>query len=311
MQHHHLQYLQRKQIDTQQWDRCIANAANGLLYAHSFYLDHMADNWDALVLGDYEAVMPLTWRRKFGICYLYQPFVTASLGVFTSLPIDEALMTTFISQIPRKFKLIDIDLNSGNNALNGKQVTPRKNYELALTGSYNELQQQYNRHARRKLKKAEEAGLRLAEGIAVERIADLSYQMMQGRDTVAKEDYDRFVQLFKTIQPHVEACNCMAALDANGNIVASDINIVYNKRIYSLLAGNTPDSNESGGFYFVLDQLIKKYAGSGYVLDFEGSDLPGIAFLFECLGGQLTWYPHLTINRLPFLLRALKKTKYE
>ncbi len=310
MMHRHLQYLQRKHIDTQQWDRCITNAANGLLYAHSFYLDYMAGNWDALVLGDYEAVMPLTWRRKFGICYLYQPFVTASLGVFTSQPIDATLMTTFISHIPRKFKLIDIDLNSGNNALSGKQVTPRKNYELSLTGSYNELQQQYNRHARRKLKKAEEAGLRLAEDVAVETIAGLSYSMMQGRDTVVKADYDRFVQLLKNIRPHVEACNAMAALDANGAIVSGDINIVYNKRIYSLLAGNTPASNENGGFYFVLDQLIKKYAGSGYVLDFEGSDIPGIAFLFECLGAQLTWYPHLYINRLPFMLRMLKRSKY-
>ena len=50
--HHNLQYLHRTQIDTQKWDQCITNAANGLLYAHSFYLDHMADNWDALVLGE-------------------------------------------------------------------------------------------------------------------------------------------------------------------------------------------------------------------------------------------------------------------
>jgi hypothetical protein len=271
----------------------------------------MADNWDALVLGDYEAVMPLTWRRKFGISYLYQPFVTASLGVFSSLPIDESLMETFIDHIPRKFKLIDIDLNPGNNALSGKHITPRKNYELALTGSYDELQQQYNRHARRKLKKANEAGLQIAEAVDVETIAGLSYKMMEGRDVVAKADYDRFVTLFKNIQPHVEACNTMAALDANGAIVASDIYIVHNKRLYSLLAGNTTGSNENGGFYFVLDQLIRKYAGSGYVLDFEGSDIPGIAFLFECLGGQLTWYPHVTINRLPPILRRLKKLKYE
>ena len=309
--HSNLQYLQRKHIDTQKWDRCIANAANGLLYAHSFYLDHMAGDWDALVLGDYEAVMPLTWRRKFGIYYLYQPFVTASLGVFSSLPINTALIETFISQIPRKFKLIDIDLNPGNNALSGKSITPRKNYELKLDGTYEDLQQQYNRHARRKLKKADEAGLRIMEDIPVDTIAQLSFNMMQGRDVVSKADYDRFVQLCKNIQPHVEACNTIAAVDDNGNIIASDINIVYNKRIYSLLAGNTPGSNENGGFYFVLDQLIKKYAGTGYVLDFEGSDIAGIAFLFECLGGRLTWYPHLTINRLPPILRRLKKLKYQ
>ncbi len=42
----------------------------------------MAKQWDALVWNDYEAVMPLTWNRKYGIAYLYQPFLTAQLGVF-------------------------------------------------------------------------------------------------------------------------------------------------------------------------------------------------------------------------------------
>jgi hypothetical protein len=311
MQHRKPQYLQRKQIDTAKWDQCITHAHNGLLYAHSFYLDHMAGDWDALVLGDYEAVMPLTWRKKYGIYYLYQPFVTAMLGVFSVKPVDAALMETFISSIPPRFKLIDIDLNMGNNCLNGRFVTPRKNYVLPLSASYDAIQQNYNRHARRKLKKAVEAGLQIAEGVAVEAIVNLSYNMMAGRDKVSMADYERFITLFKNIQPHVEACNTIAALDASGAIVSSDINIVHNKRIYSLLAGNAPGSNECGGFYFVLDNLIKKYAGSGYLLDFEGSDIPGIAFLFECLGGQLTWYPRLAINKLPPMLRWIKKSKYE
>lgn len=305
--HSNLQYLQRKHIDTQKWDRCIANAANGLLYAYSFYLDHMADNWDALVLGDYEAVMPLTWRRKFGIYYLYQPFVTSPLGVFSSAPIDEALMNTFISNIPRRFRLIEIDLNTANNCLNSLFTWQRRNYILPLTGSYETIQRNYNRHARRKLKKAEEAGLQIKEGIDIETIAALSYEFMHEKDRVPLADYKRFVQLFKNIQPYVEACNTIAAIDVDGTIISSDINIVHNKRVYSLLAGNLPKSNECGAFYFVLDRLINKHAGSGYLFDFEGSDIPGIAFLFECLGGQLTWYPHLTINRLPPVLKWLKR----
>lgn len=306
-----LQYLQRKHIDAQRWDQCITNAANGLLYAHSFYLDCMADNWDALVLGDYEAVMPLPWRRKFGIYYLYQPFVTTPLGVFSPAPIDQLLMDTFINSIPRRFRLIDIDLNTANNCLSNAFTTPRRNYLLPLTGSYESIQQNYNRHARRKLKKAQEAALQIKEDIAIETIAELSYRFMQEKDWVPLADYERFVQLFKNIQPHVESCNTIAAVDADGIIISSDINIVHNKRVYSLLAGNLPKANECGAFYFVLDQLIKKHAGSGYLFDFEGSDIPGVAFLFECLGGQLTWYPHLTINRLPFLLRKLKRLKYQ
>ena len=77
-----IQYLQQQQVDKIKWDQCIGNAANGLVYAYSFYLDAMAKHWDALVLGDYEAVMPLTWNKKYGVQYLYQPPFAAALGVF-------------------------------------------------------------------------------------------------------------------------------------------------------------------------------------------------------------------------------------
>jgi hypothetical protein len=67
-----IRYLERNEIDINKWDRCISNAPNGLIYARSFYLDSMAENWSALVTGDYLYVMPLTWNKKFGIKYLYQ-----------------------------------------------------------------------------------------------------------------------------------------------------------------------------------------------------------------------------------------------
>src|SRR6266550_2768979 len=69
----HIHYLQRQDIDLIKWNACITAAPNGLIYARSFYLDAMtAEQWDGLVMGDYEAVMPLPWRRKFGFYYLYQ-----------------------------------------------------------------------------------------------------------------------------------------------------------------------------------------------------------------------------------------------
>ena len=77
-----IQYLKRSGIDTAKWNACIDAASNGLIYGYSFYLDTMSKHWDALVMGDYTAVMPLTWKSKYGIHYLYQPFFAASLGVF-------------------------------------------------------------------------------------------------------------------------------------------------------------------------------------------------------------------------------------
>ncbi|VAW26447.1 hypothetical protein MNBD_BACTEROID04-1052, partial [hydrothermal vent metagenome] len=55
-------YYKRNQIDIVKYDTCITKSINTRVYANSWYLDIVADNWDVLVLNDYEAVMPLPWR---------------------------------------------------------------------------------------------------------------------------------------------------------------------------------------------------------------------------------------------------------
>src|SRR5690349_3099301 len=134
-----IQYISQKNIDKKKWDTCIDNASNGLIYGYSIYLDHMAKNWDALVLNDYDAVMPLTWNKKYGIYYLYQPAFTASGGVFGK-NIDAATVKDFIDSIPVKFRLIEISMNHGNilPATSGFSIT-RDNYVLTLQKKYEEL----------------------------------------------------------------------------------------------------------------------------------------------------------------------------
>ena len=72
-----IRYVTQEFINKSLWDQCIKKAVNGRVYAYSWYLDIMADNWDALIIGDetYETVFPLTYRSKYGISYLYQPFL--------------------------------------------------------------------------------------------------------------------------------------------------------------------------------------------------------------------------------------------
>src|SRR5687768_1600053 len=99
----HILYVSRDALDVKKWNACIDRAANGLVYGYSFYLDHMALQWDALVLNDYEAVMPLTYNKKYGISYLYQPFLTAQLGVFGKT-VNAELVEAFLAAIPSRFR---------------------------------------------------------------------------------------------------------------------------------------------------------------------------------------------------------------
>ena len=101
-------YLENKEIDKAKWDSCITNAGNGLIYARSFFLDAMSRDWDALVMGDYLAVMPLLFNKKYGIYYLYQPPFIRFTGIFGN-DINAEKVNKFLAAIPVKYKYWDID----------------------------------------------------------------------------------------------------------------------------------------------------------------------------------------------------------
>ena len=80
----------------------------------SFYLDIMAENWSALIAGDYDAIMPLTWNRKYGFSYLYQPAFTAQSGLFAKDQSGLHLIHKFIGEAKKHFKFCEIHLNYDN-----------------------------------------------------------------------------------------------------------------------------------------------------------------------------------------------------
>ena len=63
-----VQRISHKNINREKYQCCILNAINYRIYAEDWYLDIVTENrWDCLVYNDYEAVMPLPYRKKFFI----------------------------------------------------------------------------------------------------------------------------------------------------------------------------------------------------------------------------------------------------
>ncbi|MEA2107399.1 MAG: hypothetical protein U9P82_11900, partial [Bacteroidota bacterium] len=120
-----INHLQNAQIDKQKWDLTIENSHNGLVYALSWYLDVVSPGWNALVLGDYEAVMPLPVKQKFGLEYLVQPPFCQQLGVFCS-PDNENNDQYLLDQLQILFRYIHIQLNAENKLTEACPL--RKNY---------------------------------------------------------------------------------------------------------------------------------------------------------------------------------------
>lgn len=304
-----LQYLHRHQIDTNKWDQCIDRATNGLIYARVVYLDHMTTTWDALVLGDYEAVMPLPVRKKWGIQYIYQPAFIASLGIFGN-QLTAALIEQFIRAIPSTFKLIDLRLNYGNNfsQLQGV-VRLHNNYVLSLQAPYEQLFKQYRENIRRNIKKAQQLGNRYATDIEVEEVVSLARLQLDHIIELRQGDYDNFIRLYHTLKQQGRAMAC-GVYTQSGELVSSCVYFFSNKRAYYILVGNHPNGRTLGASHYLIDRFIHDQAGQDLLLDFEGSDVRNLAFFYESFGAQQEVYATLWINKLPWWVKLIRGGKF-
>lgn len=298
-----IQYLPHQQINKVKWDRCIDNAVNGLIYAYSFYLDQMADHWDALVLNDYEAVMPLTWRKKYGIHYLCQPFLTAQLGIFAQ-QIPGGMVSLFINSIPKKFRLIEIALNHTNTGNMPAGLQLRMNYVLDLNYPIETLRQKYRENIRRNIKRAQQAGCTVTRDFSVEKVIDLALQQMKGNNKESSENVERFRKLYRFL--HARKMAITYGILLNDKLVASCVFFFSHKRAYYILVGNHPNGKTLGASHSLIDAFIQDHAEKNIFLDFEGSDIPNLAFFYSSFGAIEEKYPFLQVNKLPFYFKWLK-----
>lgn len=300
-----IQYLLYHQIDTLKWDECIKSADNGLIYANSFYLDAMSENWDALVLNNYEAVMPLTWKKKYTICYLYQPFFTASLGVFGN-NINAFIVEQFLKAIPLKFKYWDIYLNSGNYfELKDFVLYQRMNYVLNLDKSYTVLYKNFRENIRRNVKKSAQLNCVVKKDFPVDEVMVLAIEQSNQFSPITQNDYTKFKNLYGLLHKKNQAIT-YGIYSARNELLASCVFFFFKKRAYYILVGNHPDGKTIGASHALLNAFIQEYAGQDMLLDFEGSNINSLAFFYSSFGAIEEKYAGLQLNKLPWWIKFLK-----
>lgn len=291
-----IRYLRRHEVDDAAWNACIDRAANGLVYAYSFYLDHMAGDWDALVLNDYEAGMPLPWRKKWSLTYLYQPFLTAQLGVFGN-GLSAQTVASFFQAVPRKFCYWDFSLNYQNLfSVQGFPLYERMNYVLPLQPSYEELYQGYRENICRNIKKSRDYGCTPVKDISLDAVIELTrFQAPE----VPPNDFENFKKLFHR-QKEKGAAGTYGITAGDGKLLASAAFLFSHNRAYYILVGNHPNGRTLGASHALIDAFIHDHAGLNLVLDFEGSDIRNLAFFYSSFGARAEKYAAIRLNRLPW-----------
>lgn len=277
-----IRYLKNKELDIIKYDQCISDAKNSLVYAYSWYLDIVAENWDVLVLADYEMVMPLTHRRKYGIPYIFIPSWVQQLGIFSKKDIKEETIIEFLKTIPRKFKLVDILFNY-NNQFSNKYLSVRDNYILHLNRPYELLYKGYNKLRKRSVKKAQKLNLHIEEVDNARSLIDI-FKKNKGTELNREErEYELLNQLILKGREQ-QKVEILRVVGNNKNLLGGVVFFKNKNRIIYLFSAVSKEGKESNTITFINDYIIRKYNDTNMILDFEGSMVPNIAKFFRSFG---------------------------
>lgn len=298
-----IQYLPHAQIDKTKWDACIAAAPNGLIYAHSWYLDEIVETWDALVMNDYESVMPLPYRKKYGVLYLFHPPFVAQLGLFGN-ELRAGLLQDFLTAIPKKFRYWDFPLNHQNLfTSDAYPLYMRNNFVLPLKPAYEELYKAFRENVRRNMKKSGQYGCVVKKNIPVQEVVTLAQAFTPD---AAAEDLAKFERVFNKLAATDQAI-CYGIYSAQGQLLSSAAFLFSHRRAYYILVGNHPNGRMLGASHALINAFIQDHAGHDMLLDFEGSDMRNLAFFYSSFGAHEEPYAAIRLNRLPWWLRWMKK----
>lgn len=299
-----IQYLKRDEIDSAQWNSCIARSVNGIVYAYSWYLDVVSENWDALIGDDYQAVFPLTHKIKFGIKYLYQPYFTQQLGLFSIGHISSSLVNEFIDAIPNHFKFISISLNTFITADHpNAKVIPRVTYHLDLIEPYSAICSRYAVNTKRNISKA------TAYNISVSRSLTASNLLTLKRENMAvplRQKHFNILNQLISLSIAKGVGEIYGAYTARNELCAGVLFLKTNGKVIYLLASSSDEGRSQRAMFSLIDYYINQHSELELVLDFEGSNIEPVARFYAGFGASPCEYNHIIINRLPWFLKLFK-----
>ena len=297
-----IRFLHNSLIDIPRWDQIIGNSVNSRIYALSWYLNILQPDWHGLIYGDYLYVMPVIFSKRWGISYMFQPVYAQQHGIFP--PSDPAIISQFLSFLQQKFRYFNVSLNASNSfSLEGFEIEERKNFVLSLEGNYSNLASQYNSHTKRYLKKS-----KANNGSPVQIGVDdfLNFKILNSIKPVNKERL-KHLRLIISHSLNDQTGEILGIYTQQNALCAAAFFLKDNKRYTYLNSVSSQDGKQLRAMYAIVDSFIYNHASQSFILDFEGSNIEGIARFFSGFGAKPEIYQHIKYNNLPWFLKLLKK----
>ncbi len=240
-----LRVLKRKEIDEQKWNALIQNSVQSLPYALSYYLDAVAENWEAVVLNDYEAAMPLVWLRKLGLKCLYQPYYCQQLGVFSRQNLSPKAMKEMLAAA-QGFPYININLNPSVQTIAADfSLKQKKNLLLDLGKDYASIRKNYSENHKRNIAKAEKSKLVFTEALELKPFQKFYLENINRTKENFKPQHEKiFKALTKTLTTNATA-KIFAVDNGEQELVAAVLLVLHQNRLVGIINTSSAEGKKS------------------------------------------------------------------
>lgn len=299
--------VENRDIDKVKWDLILSKYPRAFPYALSWYLDIVSPNWKALIVDDYDYVLALPWRKKWGFTYVYPPEFTQQIGVFGKEKASHSLIEEMISFASKEFSYLEFNLNKDNYLefpKAGIRNKWRRNFVLNLSPSYHKLFKAFHKNTQRNIKKAKSKGLEIKSADDPELIIS-TFVNNKGKQLKEKNiSYPLLNELYKAGDKSHSFD--LFHIYKEDNFLGGALILNFQKRKIFLFSALNEKGREYKAMFFLLNHIIESNAENDLVLDFEGSDISDLATFYHRFGAKEKLYLHLEINRLPLLLKWLK-----
>lgn len=297
-----IKIIKYNEIDFDQYSRFLEKAIQNTDYADHQFLDIVSNRqWFLLVYGNYEAIMPVSYVRKYGFTFVLMPKFCQQLGVFSEKD-DPKINQKFYNFLDQNFLVAIYAFNGDNQFL--KQVQKKTSY-LIQKNDYSTVKKNYSSHRRRNVRIIGD----LVGNIKVRKDwqeIDRSFFIKNIKGTSKDADNLHYLQIFeKLLENNIGQLRILEFK----NSVQSFVYLYEgkNRRYLSLFINRFPQINPNFPS-IMIDHCMQEFIDDKD-FDFMGSEIVNVAKFNERFGSFSYQYPLLCNNKFTLLKKLWKKYK--
>ena len=286
-----IERIKYQDINFEKYNNCIENSVQKNFYCEKETLDFLSKNWELLVYGDYEAVMPIPFVKKTFFKVVLMPLFCQQLGIFGKS--NELINEKFLKFLKTNYNVINYSFNFHNDF--ETELTAKKNFFLPV--------QEYAFLRRKKYFKGRKSTVKTAQYLEFREVfaqKDILEFIKNNFKGLEKEsDMDFFIQYLFFLEKSHKLKLFGSYYEENLTNVAV---LIDNENYFSLLGLlNNEELKSHNGASFLVDRILDLNIEIK-AFNFMGGSIRGIEVFFKSFGSDLQEY-HVIQNSKKDLIK--------